>query len=105
MNTVKFKASGFVYGYYWGGGEGAYKAEDVEALTLEELEDRINDGIKKGWLDSGMGYESLIGAVMYVTRIETRIFKGREWHNEEENTGFYGNLTECQIEFLENVLM
>ena len=104
MNTMKYQARGHVYGYYWGGGAGAYPSKLIQADTIEELRERINDGIEKGWLDSGMGYESLIGAIIYITRIETMQHEGKEWHTKDESVEFFGNLTDDQKEFLENCL-
>lgn len=100
--TVKYKASGIVLGNYWGGGKGGYKAERVFADTKEELIDKINEGIKDGSLDSGMGYESLIGAIMDITTITTIIYQGKKFKNEETDIEVFGSMTSEETQFLED---
>ena len=100
--TVKYKASGLVFGNYWGGGKGSYKAESLISETKEDLIKQINEGIANGSLDSGMGYESLKGAIMDIITITTIIHEGKPYINEETETELFGNLNEQEQEFLEN---
>ena len=65
----KFRSKGLAYGKYWGGGEGAYQAEELTGETKEELLEKANTMLTDGSLDSGMGYESLIGAILDVSTI------------------------------------
>ena len=76
--TKQFKSSGFVYGNLWGGGRGAYPARKITAHTLEALTAEIDKGIKDGSLDSGMGYESLMGGVFDIETVTTATIKGKE---------------------------
>lgn len=99
MERVKYKSRGLVYGNYWGGGKGAYKARYLEADTKEELIEEANKGLD-GSLDSGMGYESLIGAMLEICKITTIEIDGREFINEEYEIESVGNLTEDEEEFL-----
>ena len=104
-STVKFESEGLVYGNYWGGGKGAYSARKLKADTLEELLKQANEGLDDGSLDRGMGYESLIGALLLVKTITTVIIKGKEFNNEETEEMFIGNLTEQEQNFLiENIM-
>ena len=97
-----YHASGLVYGRYWGGGEGAYKAISVKAGTIDELDEKIEQGIADGSLDDGMGYEKLIGAIMTVTIATKWIVNGDEFIKEESSSKFYGDMTAGQEEFLTN---
>ena len=101
MEKVKYKSSGIVFGNYWGGGKGAYSATNFEADSKEKLIKKCNEALEDGSLDSGMGYESLIGALINV-EIETTIkAKGKEFTNKEYESEFIGNLTEEEEYFLD----
>lgn len=95
----QYKASGLVYGKYWGGGEGAYQSEKYQAETVKELDKMINKGVKDGTIDSGMGYENVLGAVMEIEIIETIAKNDKEYSNSEFETESYGDLTIEQIDF------
>ena len=96
---IRYVSTGLVYGNYWGGGEGAYAARKLSADTKEELIKQAKEGLD-GSLDDGMGYESLIGAVLNITKITTIEKDGKEFVNREVETEFVGELTEEQIDFL-----
>ena len=102
---ITYKATGIVLGNYWGGGSGGYKAEMLTANTLKELEQQILAGIADGSLDSGMGYESLIGAVMDIETIDTREIDSKIFVAIEQETECYGNLSEDQQGFLIDAMM
>ena len=95
----KYKSTGLVYGNYWGGGQGAYAARRLEADTKEELLKQAEKGLD-GSLDDGMGYESLIGAILNITKFTTVEIDRKEFVNKEYETEFVGELTEEQIDFL-----
>lgn len=97
---VIYKAKGFVYGNYWGGGKGAYKSEELEGSSIKEVDTQVKEGIKDGSLDSGMGYESLAGAIMKITKMTTVIIDGKPYVNKEYETKVYGNLTDEEEDFL-----
>lgn len=97
---ITYKASGMVLGNYWGGGSGGYRAEQLSADNLTELRDEIKARIADGSLDSGMGYESLIGAVMNIETIDTREIDGKTFVATERGTEVFGDLTEEQEDFL-----
>ncbi len=100
METVKFTSTGIVLGNYWGGGSGAYKSVELFADTKEELLEVATAKLNNGDLDSGMGYESLIGALLNITKKTTIMHKGKPFTNEETETEFIGDLTDSQINFL-----
>lgn len=96
---IKYKSTGLVYGNHWGGGQGAFSARRLEANTKEELLKQAEEGLD-GSLDDGMGYESLIGAMLNITKFTTVEIDGKEFVNKEYETEFVGELTEEQIDFL-----
>lgn len=98
-----FMAQGLVYGYLWGGGEGAYEARTIRASSRKQILEMIESDLKSGALDGGMGYESLIGAYMAVTEIVTTTIDGREFTHKDTEMMFFGKLDEKQKEFLETI--
>jgi len=100
METVKFTSTGLVHGNYWGGGKGSYKAEKLSADTKEELIEKATKMIEDGSLDGGMGYESLIGALLNITKTTTIIHNGKPFTNEETECEFIGELTDEERDFL-----
>jgi hypothetical protein len=97
--TVKYKSRGLVFGNYWGGGRGAYSAEKLSADTKEELIKEATEGLD-GSLDAGMGFESLIGALLVITKITSITRGGKTFTNEEIEEEFIGELTEEDQDFL-----
>lgn len=99
MKTTKCKLTGFVLGHLWGGGEGSYPCTKLSADTKEELIKKATEGLD-GSLDSGMGFESLIGALLVITTTTTIIHDGKPFTNEETEEEFIGDLTDEQRDFL-----
>lgn len=87
-----YKAKGIVWGKYWGSGEGGYASEPLEANTKQGLLKQANKMLKDGSLDSGMGYESLIGAVLKVETIETITQNNKEYVNTEYDFVIIGDM-------------
>jgi hypothetical protein len=102
MKTLKFKSSGYVYGFLWGGGKGAYPARELQADTKKDLLKQANEGLN-GSLDSGMGYESLIGALLEITTITTVEIEGKPFTNEERDIEFIGKLSDKDKDFLMDI--
>lgn len=100
---IKYTATGYVLGNHWGGGKGSYPTITLKADTLEEIISKCNEGLTNGSLDSGMGFESLIGGVMDITTITTIQFEGKEFSNKDNELHFIGKLTNEEIEFLQEV--
>lgn len=100
--TKKYKyiANGLVYGNCWGGGRAAYKTETLTANTKKELLKTASEMLKSGGLDSGMGFESLIGAVLGVEEIETIKKDNRNYNRSEFNIEIIGDLSLKEQDFL-----
>jgi len=106
MKTKRFyNSKGFVYGKLWCGGFGAYKAEELSSNNLKDLEKELNRGIKEGWLDAGMGFDYLKGAIIDIYTTETIKAKNKDYSRTEINTKFIGDLTQEEEEFLLDILL
>ena len=101
QTNVKYIAKGLVYGLLWGGGEGTYRARTIVSSSMSDLTEKIMKGIDDGSLDSGMGYQRLIGAIMNITTETTIVIGGEDYVNKSYTTEFFGDLSENQQEFLE----
>ena len=97
MKTFESK-NGVVLGNLWGGGTGAYPTSFLYARSLEELRKKATKGLD-GSLDSGMGFESLIGAVMDVKITDEKVINGKKFYHDEYTMIEVGDLTEEQREF------
>jgi hypothetical protein len=97
---IKFTAKGFVLGNYWGGGQGAYPTTRFTANTKEELLEQANKALKDGSIDSGMGYESLVGAILEIKCITKVEIDGQDFFNHEIEEEFIGKLNDDQADFL-----
>ncbi len=97
---ISYKATGIVLGNCWGGGQGGYPAEVVIATNRASLIHQIENTIKDGSLDSGMGFESLVGALMCVEAIDTREIDGKTFIAIDYEDEYFGDLTPEQEEQL-----
>lgn len=100
-----YKATGLVLGNLWGGGTGAYPARKLEDKKYKGLIVQAERGLSDGWLDSGMGFESLVGALLVVETVET-IYKGsKDYSRSDFEEIAIGDLGESEIGFLEEYLL
>lgn len=97
-----FRSKGLVLGNYWGGGSGAYKAKTLIANTMKEIVEQATEMVANNSLDSGMGFESLSGALLEIDTISTTEIDGKKFINIETEEVLIGNLTEEQQDFLFN---
>ena len=104
MTKIHFTAKGVCLGNLWGGGEGSYPARKYSNDNLKKLIAEIKKDVKSGGIDSGMGFQSMIGALMAITTITTKTIEGKDFINEEEDCVLFGKLTETQKEFLDDSL-
>lgn len=79
-----FTSTGIVWGKLWGGGEGGYDACKLGPYhTKEELMTEAQSRLEDCTLDGGMGYESLMGAVLKIADTETKMIKGKAFSHDE----------------------
>jgi len=98
--TEYFRATGLVYGLYWGGGRGIYSSINFYGDTVEEIELKANKALDDGSIDSGMGFESIKGALLNVVEITAIEIEGHIFTNESESELVIGELTDAEIDFL-----
>jgi len=103
--SKRYVAKGYVLGNYWGGGTGAYPARKVTGETKDAVLAEAKKKLDDGSLDSGMGYESLIGAILDIEEIETVTVDGKEFERSENEIEFIGDLNESQCSFLTDCLL
>ena len=103
MKIKTFSASGYVYGYCWGGGEGVYKMKKITANSLDELLTKANNGIVDGSLDGGMGFRALAGAMMLIKEETKTFIEGKPYINTEYSVEFVGKLNDEQLYFLNEI--
>ena len=97
---ITYKATGIVLGNCWGGGQCVYPAHEIRANSLRELREEIEEQLKNGSLDSGMGYESLIGAIMVIDTIDSREIDGKTFIAHDYEDEIFGDITPEQEEML-----
>lgn len=97
-----YKATGFVLGNLWGGGQGAYPTIELEADTKEALMEKAKVALDDGSIDSGMGFESLVGAVLDITESTMVEIEDEIYINEKYIFDTVGELTDEQYEWLQN---
>ena len=97
-----YKATGFVLGNLWGGGQGAYPTIELEADTKESLMEKAKVALDDGSIDSGMGFESLVGAVLDITESTMVEIEDEIYINEKYIFDTVGELTDEQYEWLQN---
>jgi len=97
---ITYRATGIVLGNCWGGGVCGYAANTIKATNRASLVQQIENGIKDGSLDSGMGFESLIGAVMVIDEIDTREIDGKEFIAHDYEDEIFGDVMPEQEDML-----
>lgn len=102
---LSYVAKGYVLGIYWFGKKGAYPTKLVRGSSIEEIESKINQMIDANVLDNGMGFQSLIGALMTI-RITTEIVvDDMVFINNQYQGNFYGELTKEEENYLDEINM
>ena len=97
---ITYKATGIVLGNCWGSGVCSYAAHTLTATNRASLVQQIENGIKDGSLDSGMGFESLIGAAMMIDEIDSREIDGKAFVAHDYESEIFGDVTPEQEEML-----
>lgn len=99
-----YNAVGYVLGNMWGGGTAIYESESFYGYRkLDTLKRKIRKKVKDGTIDSGFGFESVIGARMKIERIKLIRYNNSAYKNVEENIMFFGKLNKQQQELLSNL--
>jgi hypothetical protein len=102
--TESYKATGAVYGNFWGGVSSSYPSITIEGGTLDEIKHKANKALEDGSIDSGIGYESIKGALLNVVEITTIDVEGHTFTNESESELIVGELTDAEKDFLRDYM-
>jgi hypothetical protein len=98
----KYNATGIVLGNFWGGGKGTYPSEKLTNYdSIEKLLEVAKKMLKKGSLDSGMGFESLIGAGLIIEEFNTLKYNNELFFNSYDTQTYIGDMSQDELEFLE----
>ena len=101
IKKKRFIAQGLVYGALWGGGEGAYSSITLHGKYLKPLLKNAEKNLQG--LDSGMGFEEILGALLTVETITTIIIDKIEYNHSDFHDEIIGDLTDKQIDSLMNI--
>ena len=99
--TEVWNATGLVYGRDWGFNYISYPSISLQNDSYEGLITEANKALANGSIDSGMGFESIMGALLETTCTTSVEIEDYEFKHASIDTEFIGDLTEEQIEFLE----
>jgi hypothetical protein len=102
MAEKRITVTGIVYGNCWGGGQSGFKARKIEGDTLKEVKDEAKRMLEDGSLDSGMGFESLNGAVLEAKIKTIKMINGEEYINTKHLIFTIGKTTKFQREQIYN---
>jgi hypothetical protein len=97
---ISYHAEGFLLGNLWGGGRGAYPTIKITGDSMPDIRELAEKALSDGSLDSGMGFESLIGAILNVEIITECLIEGKKFINREYDEISIGDIDEMDIEFL-----
>lgn len=99
----KYRSTGIVYGKLWTNVEAAYPAKILQEHSKKKLLKNIKLKFKDGSLDSGMGYQYLIGAIITIETMTTIFIKEVDYYHSDYQTIFIGKLNQKQKDFLKEM--
>jgi len=88
-----YRAEGIVLGNLWLGGSGGYPAQKITGHSKSGLLKKAEKMLEDGSLDSGMGFESLKGALLDVIEVSVLTLGGEEFTREDRELEYIGELT------------
>jgi hypothetical protein len=95
---IEYKLNGYVYGKAWGDGYGFYKAIPLSGNNLRQIIANASKDLDR--LDSGMGFEAVLGAIYTPVKYETIIINNKEYTNKEILEDIIiGNIPEKELDF------
>lgn len=101
----RYSAKGFVYGNNWGGGHCGYPSRFLCASSFKEIKEQAIKGVEDGSLNSGMGLESLIGAVLQLIICDVKIINKKEYTHTTKRFLIVGKVSKKLIAFYKKALV
>ena len=105
MKIIEYQAQGVCIGRLWSFEDGAYPTIKFNNSNKDELYNEIEESVKSGSIDSGMGFESIRGALMTITTKTTITVDDKTFTNEESETDIFGKVSDDEIDYLEDYLL
>ena len=102
---VEYSSDGFVWGNLWDYSQGGYEAKRLTASSMKEIVDKAKAMLQDGSLDGGMGYESLIGAVLLITKTEKITINKKVFTHESYQFRIIGKLSPKIVRHLKNAFL
>jgi len=79
----QYKLTGQVLGKLWGGGEGYYPSREIKGNNRTDVIREAEEALEDGSLDSGMGFERLVGAFLILEIKTIKTVDGVEYYRED----------------------
>lgn len=89
---VFYNAYGIVLGNLWGGGRGWYPTRKYKSDKYTDLVRDINEGFSSGTLDSGMGFDGLVGGLMIIEKVTIIYIDGVKFVNTSTRWKWLGKV-------------
>lgn len=100
--SKRYNATGIVLGNLWGGGMGTYPSEKLSNYSsVEELLEDAEKMLKTGALDSGMGFQNLIGAGLIIEEFKTIKYNNESFYASNDSQVYIGNMNQDELQILE----
>ncbi len=103
--SISYSGKGLVLGSLWGGGQGWYETIRLNANTKKDLIKAVEKALNDKSLDSGMGFESLIGAILSVEKLTSINLDGHLFCNKEYEVCCVGEITEQNEDMIDHVFL
>lgn len=95
---TKYYTEGYVIGDDWYDQRCTYPAERIAADTYDELVRKVNEEFEKGSLDSGFGFQRLVGFELEVYIISTVNINGLEFSRTDWSLTLSKNETNLMVD-------
>ena len=102
---VHYNANGVVLGNLWVVEKAWYPARIYGGTNFTLMYSEIKEDFESGALDSGMGFESLEGAMMVIVKLTVIEYKGKEFVNKSSRKMWFGKMNKWNKEGAEEVYM
>ena len=94
MKEQEYQADGIITGRLWGGGLGFYYARKYTGFkSLDDLKENIKKDFESGAIDSGFGFEKIIGARMKIDKITIKTIDDDDYVNVKHEMFELGDMS------------
>ena len=94
MKEQEYQADGIITGLLWGGGLGFYYARKYTGFkSLDDLKETIKKDFESGAIDSGFGFEKIIGARIKIDKITIETIDDDDYVNVKHEMFELGDMS------------